>query len=187
MLKKVPVALVLILAALAGFIATRPSEFRITRSRTVAAPPDVVHAYVSDFTKWPEWSPWEKLDPGMRRELSGAPAGTGAEYHWSGNKEVGEGRMTITDSRPTQNVTIRLEFLKPWAATNTTQFDFAPSGTGTNVTWTMSGRKNFAAKAFCLFMDMDKMVGGDFERGLASLETATTTARRAAAGTTPAS
>ena len=178
MLKKVALALVLILVGLAVFVATRPAEFRIVRSRTVAAPPDVVHAYVNDLHKWPEWSPWEKLDAAMKREYSGAPAGPGAAYHWSGNDEVGEGRMTITDSRPPQSVTIRLEFLKPFAATNTTQFDLAPSGSGTNVTWAMTGHNNFMAKAFSAFMDMDKMVGADFEKGLAGLDTATASRRQ---------
>jgi hypothetical protein len=171
------VALVaLVLAGLALFIVRRPSEFRIARSRVLAAPPDVVHGYVNDFHKWPEWSPWEKRDLTMKKEHSGAPAGTGAVYFWSGNKDVGEGRMTITDSRAPQSVTIRLEFLKPWTATNTTQFDFAPSGSGTNVNWAMTGRHNFMGKAMCLFMNMDKMVGGDFEQGLANLDAATSAA-----------
>ena len=178
MLKKIAIVLVLIVLALAGYVATRPADFRIVRSRTVAASPDVVHAYVSDFHKWPEWSPWEKLDPAMKREYSGAPSGTGAAYHWSGNNDVGEGHMTITDSRPPQSVTIRLEFLKPFAATNTTQFDFAPSGSGTNVTWAMAGHNNFMAKAFSAVMDMDKMVGADFEKGLAALDTATAARRQ---------
>jgi hypothetical protein len=178
MFKKIAIVLVLILAGFAVFVATRPADFRIVRSRTVAAPPDVVHAYVNDFHKWPEWSPWEKLDPAMKRDYSGAPAGTGAAYHWSGNNDVGEGHMTITDSRPAQSVTIRLEFLKPFAATNTTQFDFAPSGSGTQVTWAMNGHNNFMAKAFSAFMDMDKMVGSDFEKGLAGLDAATATRRQ---------
>jgi polyketide cyclase/dehydrase/lipid transport protein len=178
MLKKIALVLLLIVVGLAVFVATRPAEFRIVRSRTVAAPPDVVHAYVNDLHKWPEWSPWEKLDPAMKREYSGAPAGPGAAYHWSGNDDVGEGRMTIMGSRPPQSVTIRLEFLKPFAATNTTQFDFAPSGSGTNVTWAMTGHNNFMAKAFSAFMDMDKMVGTDFEKGLAGLDTATASRRQ---------
>jgi hypothetical protein len=173
MFKKIAIVLAVVLVALAVFVATRPADFRIVRSRTVAAPPDVVHAYVNDFHKWSEWSPWEKLDPAMKREYSGAPAGTGAAYHWSGNSDVGEGHMTITDSRPAQSVTIRLEFLKPFAATNTTQFDFAPSGSGTNVTWAMNGHNNFLSKAFSAFMDMDKMIGADFEKGLAGLDAAT--------------
>jgi hypothetical protein len=180
MFKKIALALVLILAGLAAFIATRPADFAVTRSRVVAAAPPAVHAYVNDFHKWPEWSPWEKLDPAMKKEISGAPAGTGATYYWVGNSDVGEGRMTITDSRPPQSVTIKLEFMKPFAATNTTQFDFAPSGSGTNVTWTMTGKHNFVGKAFCLVMDMDKMVGTDFEKGLAALDTATAAAAKSA-------
>jgi len=180
MLKKIAIALLVALAALAGFIATRPSEFRIARSRTMAAPPEVVHAHVNDLHRWSEWSPWEKLDPGMKREFSGAAAGPGAAYFWSGNDDVGEGRMTITDSRPPRGITIRLEFIKPWKATNTTQFDFAPSGSGTDVTWAMTGRHNFMSKAACLFMDMDKMVGGDFEKGLAKLEAVAAAAAPAA-------
>ena len=178
MFKKIAIVLALILAGVAVFVATRPADFRIVRTRTVAAPPDAVHAYVNDFHKWREWSPWEKLDPAMKRDYSGAPAGTGAAYHWSGNDDVGEGHMTITDSRPAQSVTIRLEFLKPFAATNTTQFDFAPSGSGTQVTWAMNGHNNFMAKAFSAFMDMDKMVGSDFEKGLAGLDAATATRRQ---------
>jgi hypothetical protein len=178
MLKKIAIAVALILVALAAFVATRPADYRVVRTRTVAAPPEVVHGYVNDFHKWPEWSPWEKLDPAMKREFSGAPAGTGAEYHWSGNSDVGEGHMTITDSRPAQAVTIRLDFLKPFAATSTTQFDFAPSGSGTQVTWAMNGHNNFMAKAFSAFMDMDKMIGADFDKGLAGLDTATATRRQ---------
>jgi carbon monoxide dehydrogenase subunit G len=173
MLVQIGIAVVVILAALVAFIASRPSAFRIARSRVVAAPPDVVHAFVNDFHKWPAWSPWEKLDPSMNREHSGAAAGTGAVYGWSGNNKVGEGRMTITDSRPPASVTIRLEFIKPWTATNTAQFDFTPSGSGTNVTWSMSGHHNFMAKGFTLCMNMDKMVGSDFEKGLANLDEAT--------------
>lgn len=187
MLKTIIVVLVVILAVLAAFIAMRPSEFRITRSRTIAAPPDVAHAYVSDFNKWSVWSPWEKLDPAMKREISGTPAGPGATYHWVGNDKVGEGRMTITDSRPPQSITIRLEFIKPWTATNMTQFDFAPSGSGTSVTWAMTGQNNFMAKVMGLFMDMDELVGTDFEKGLANLDTATAAAAKEVPATTPAS
>ena len=173
MLLKIGLAVGVVVVGLAGYIASRPSEFRISRSRPVAAPPDVVHAFVNDFHKWREWSPWERLDPALTREYSGAEAGPGAVYSWTGSREVGQGRMTITDSRPPRSLTIRLEFIKPWTATNTTQFDFAPSGSGTTVTWTMSGSNNFMAKAFGLFMDMDTMVGSSFEKGLADLDTTT--------------
>ena len=179
MLIRIALVLLVLLAACVGFIASRPSEFRITRTRTLSAPPDVVYAYVDDFKRWPQWSPWEQLDPSMKRELSGAPAGVGAAYHWSGNSHAGEGRMTITDAQPNHRLTIRLEFIKPFAATNTAQFDFAPSGQGTEVTWAMTGRNNFMAKTFGLFMDMDKMVGTEFEKGLATLDAVTA---KAAAG-----
>jgi hypothetical protein len=185
-IKKVLLVLVLAVLAFAGLVATRPAEFRLTRSRTMPAPPAAVYGYLNDFHKWPEWSPWEKVDPSMKRELSGAPAGPGAVYYWVGNDKVGEGRMTITDSRPAQSVTIRLEFLKPFAATNTTQFDLAPEGGGTRVTWTMSGRNNFISKAVCLFMSMEKMVGPDFERGLANLDAATASAVPTAASASAA-
>jgi hypothetical protein len=180
MLKKIALGLVVLLAGFAVFVATRPGDFRVARTRALAAPPAVVHGYLSDFHKWPEWSPWEKLDPAMKRELSGASAGPGAVYYWSGNDKVGEGRMTILDSQPGKSVTIKLEFLKPFAATNKTQFDLTPTGTGTNVAWTMSGHNNFVSKLFCLFMDMDKMVGGDFDKGLAQLDSATAAAAKGA-------
>lgn len=177
MLIKIALVLFVLLAACAAFIASRPSEFRIARSRALSAPPDVVYTYVNDFKKWPEWSPWEKVDPSMKRELSGTPAGLGAVYYWSGNNRAGEGRMTITDARPGRSLTLRLEFIKPFAATNTAQFDFVPSGQGTAVTWAMTGRNNFMAKAFGVLMDMDKMVGTEFEKGLATLDSVTATAK----------
>jgi hypothetical protein len=168
---------------LAAYVATRPAEFRIARSRAVAAPPEVVHAYVNDFRKWPEWSSWEGKDPALKRSYSGAPAGQGAVYAWVGNKEVGEGRMTIVDSRPPTSVTIRLEFLKPFTATATAQFEIVPTGSGTGVTWAMTGRRGFMEKAFSAVMDMDKLIGGEFEKGLAALDNATTTAAKRAAVT----
>jgi uncharacterized protein YndB with AHSA1/START domain len=173
MLSTIALVLAAVVAGFLIFAATRPTDFRVVRARSLGAPPEVVHAYVNDFHKWPEWSPWEKLDPTMKKEFSGAPSGPGASYYWTGNDKVGEGRMTITDSRPPQSVTLRLEFLRPWKAVNTTQFDLAPSGSGTNVTWAMTGKNNFMAKAFGVFMPLDKLVGADFERGLASLDAVT--------------
>jgi uncharacterized protein YndB with AHSA1/START domain len=181
MLKKIALALLVIVGVLAAVVATRPAGFRIARSRTLAAPPEAVFPYLNDLHKFSEWSPWEKLDPNMKREISGAPTGAGATYYWKGNDQVGEGRMTITDSKAPRSVTMRLEFLKPFAATNTAQFDLAPSGSGTNVTWAMTGNNNFIGKAFALFVDMDKMVGSDFERGLSNLDTAAAAAKPAAA------
>lgn len=176
MLKKVLIALLGIIAALAVVIALQPSDFRISRSTTIAAPAAAVFEQVNDFHKWDGWSPWAKLDPNMKQSFEGARAGVGARYSWSGNDQVGEGRMTLTESRPSEIIRIKLEFLKPFAATNTAEFSFKADGNQTAVTWSMFGTNNFMAKAFGLFMNMDKLVGGDFEKGLAQLKTVAETA-----------
>ncbi len=170
MLKKILIGIAAIVAVFIVVVALQPAEFRVTRSATVSAPPPAVFAQVNDFHKWEAWSPWAKLDPAMKQTYEGAPAGTGAVYTWAGNSKVGEGRMTITESRPSDLVRIRLEFFKPFASTADTEFTFRPQGDQTAVTWSMSGKNNFIAKAFCLFMNMDKMVGGDFAKGLAQLK-----------------
>jgi hypothetical protein len=169
MLKKIAIAFAVLLAALVAVIASRPSSFHIERSASVAAPPAVVFPLLNDFHSWASWSPWEKLDPNMKREYSGAASGNGASYAWSGNDEVGSGAMHITESKAPQSVQIRLEFKKPFEATNTTLFELAPEAQGTKVTWNMDGPANFATKAMSLFMDMDQMIGKDFEQGLANL------------------
>ena len=170
MLKKILIALGLIIVVFIIIVATRPADFRVTRSATIAAPAEIVFAQVNDLHRWDAWSPWAKLDPAMKQTHEGAAAGTGAIYSWAGNKEVGEGRMTITGSHPSDLIRIKLEFLKPFAAVNTTEFTFKPEGNQTAVTWSMTGTNNFMAKAFCMFMNMDKMVGGDFEKGLAHMK-----------------
>jgi uncharacterized protein YndB with AHSA1/START domain len=170
MLKKVLIGIVVVIAGFLAVVAIQPAEFHITRSATIAAPPAAVFAQVNDFHLWQAWSPWEKIDPQMKRTYEGAPSGTGAVYGWAGNNDVGEGRMTLEESRPSELVRIRLDFLKPFAATNTAEFAFKPEGGGTSVTWSMEGKKNFVSKAFCMFMDMDKMLGGQFEKGLAQMK-----------------
>jgi hypothetical protein len=165
------VVIVLIIAIFCVVVAMQPTHYTVERSATINAPAPVVFAQVNDFHKWQAWSPWEKLDPNMKKEFSGAAAGNGAVYSWVGNNDVGEGRMTITDSRPSDLIKIKLEFVKPFTATNATDFTFTPQGNQTNVKWTMSGDNNFVAKAFSMFMNMDKMVGGDFEKGLAQMKT----------------
>lgn len=152
-------------------VAVQPSDFRIERSATMRAPAPAAFAQVNDFQNWQAWSPWEKVDPALKRQYEGPKAGTGAVYAWQGNNDVGEGRMTITESRPGELVRFKLEFFKPFAAVNDTLFTFKPSGEGTAVTWTMSGQNNFISKAMCLFIDMDRMVGGMFEQGLAQMKT----------------
>jgi hypothetical protein len=177
MVRKVLIGLGAVVVLFVIFVATRPATFHLERSITMAAPPEGAFAQVNDFHAWGAWSPWEKLDPQLKRAYSGAPSGTGSVYSWAGNAEVGEGRMTIEESDEPSLIVITLEFLKPWTATNTATFTFAPAPEGTKVTWAMDGRNNFMAKAFCLVMDMDKMVGGDFERGLAAMKAAAEAAR----------
>jgi len=147
-----------------------PKAFRIERSATIKAPASAVFAQVNDFQNWRAWSPWEKLDPALKRSYDGPVSGTGAKYAWIGNRKVGEGRMTIVESKPGELVRIKLEFFKPFAAVNDAQFSFKPAGDGTAVTWSMTGHNNFLSKAICLFVDMDKMVGGMFEQGLAQMK-----------------
>jgi len=169
MLKKILIALAVIVVVFVGVVAMQPSEFRVVRSATMSAPAPAVFAQVNDFHHWEAWSPWAKLDPAAKNSFEGPSAGIGAIFRWAGNKEVGEGSMTITESRPSDLIRIKLEFLKPFAATNSAEFTFKPEGNQTAVTWSMAGKNNFISKAICLFMNMDKMVGGKFEEGLAKM------------------
>lgn len=175
MIKKIILAvLALVVLAVAGFcvaVAMQPSDFKIVRTATISAPPEKVFEHVNDFKKWDAWSPWAKIDPSMKKELSGAPSGKGASYYWNGNDDVGEGRMTITESHPSSHVKIDLEFKKPMEQTNITEFTLKPEGDKTNVTWTMTGQNNFVGKAFWLALNVEKMVGADFEKGLTQLKT----------------
>jgi hypothetical protein len=163
-------AVIAIVIVLCVVIAMQPSEFTVTRSATFNASPDALFAEVNDFHKWPEWSPWEKLDPNLQRTYSGSNAGKGASYSWKGNDDVGEGAMTIADSRPSDAIKVDLEFIKPFAMKSEQNFTFKPDGDKTTMTWTMNGKHNFFTKAFGLVMNMDKLVGGDFEKGLANLK-----------------
>jgi hypothetical protein len=172
MLKKILIVVAIIIVALAVIVALQPPEFRIARSITISTSPPLVFAQVNDFHKWQAWNPWGKIDPAMKQAYEGAPAGTGSVYTWAGNNEVGEGRMTITESRPTDLIRVKLEFFKPFAATHTAEFTFKPDGNQTLVTWSMFGEKNFMAKAVHLVMNMDKMIGSQFEKGLADMKSA---------------
>lgn len=153
-----------------GYVALLPPDFRIERSATIAAPPEIVFGQVNDFHKWEHWSPWAKLDPQARNTFEGPSAGKGAKFKWSGNDEVGEGQMTILDSVPHEKITIQLAFIKPFEDTSTTEFTFKPNGEQTVVTWSMFGKQKFIGKLICLFMNMDKMLGGNFDQGLASIK-----------------
>ena len=161
---------VVLVGAFILIVALRPAHFRVERSATMRAPAMAPFEQVHDFHNWRAWSPWEKLDPALKRTYEGPQAGTGAIYAWQGNKDVGEGRMTIVESKPGELVRIRLEFFKPFAATNVTEFRFKPQGEATAVTWSMSGDNNFFAKAMGLFINMDRMIGGMFDQGLAQMK-----------------
>lgn len=170
MLKKIAIGLGLVLLVFVVVVALQPGTFRIERSQRIEAPAYVVFNILNNFKRWSAWSPWEKLDPNMQKKHAGAEFGTGAIYAWTGNDQVGQGRMTITQSEPEKKIAIKLEFIKPWEATNTTLFTLVPDGKGVKVSWAMEGTNNFMAKAASLFMDMDELVGKDFERGLTALK-----------------
>jgi len=177
MLKKILVALLALVILFLVVVATRPAGYRVTRSATIAAPPPAVFAQVNDFHKWEAWNPWGKIDPAMKITYDGPAAGKGAGYAWVGNKEVGAGRMTIMESQPNDLILINLEFFKPMAGVALTEFTFKPEGNQTVVTWTMTGKNNFIGKAMCLFMNMDKMIGGQFEKGLAAMKASVETGK----------
>jgi hypothetical protein len=158
------VATVLVLAS------TKPDSFKVQRSARIYAPPEKIVAALSDFHGWESWSPWERLDPDMKRDYSGPAKGKGAVYAWKGNSKVGEGRMEITEVAPAR-VDINLDFLKPFPASNKVNFTLQPKGEGTDVIWSMVGQVPFVAKIFHVFVDMDRMVGQQFETGLANLKT----------------
>jgi hypothetical protein len=170
MLKKVLVGLSVVAAGAVAVVARRPSEYRVSRSTTIAASPAVLFPYVDDLVKFNTWNPWLKLDPTAHVTYYGAPAGQSASMAWSGDKNVGQGRMTITDSQPNERIRIRLDFVKPFASTAHAEFLFMPQDGRTAVTWSMWGESSMMAKAMGLVMDMDAMIGGQFEKGLADLK-----------------
>jgi hypothetical protein len=164
------IAIAVLIVVFIVIVATRPSNFRVTRSATIPARAELVFAQVNDLHKFQDWSPWAKIDPACKLTYDGPPAGTGASFAWTGNNQVGEGRMTVIESRPGELVRFKLEFLRPFKATNTAEFTFKSSGNQTEVTWSMFGKNNFMSKAFGLFVNCDKMVSGDFEKGLAQMK-----------------
>jgi uncharacterized protein YndB with AHSA1/START domain len=163
------IALVLLLLFIIA--ARRPDEFAVRRTADIRAPADKVFGLINDFRQWPKWSPWEKLDPNLQRRLSGAEAGRGSVYEWQGDKRVGAGRMEILDSVPHSRIDIKLSFLKPFRAENRTRFTITPVEGASRVLWEMTGTNNFMFKLMGLVMNMDKMVGTDFEKGLAAIKT----------------
>jgi hypothetical protein len=170
-MKTVLLVVAVLIGGFAAFVATRPEAYHVERSIDLKSPPEVAFATVSDFKAFPQWSPWQKRDPAMKTTLSSPSSGAGASYAWEGNKEVGKGKMTMVESAAPNRIKIRLEFQEPFASTADTGFDIKsnPAG-GSTVTWWMDGKNNFMGKAFAVFMDMDKMIGKDYEEGLANLK-----------------
>lgn len=171
MFKKISIILAVCVIGLLAYAATKPDTFRVQRAINIKASPDKVFPLIDDFRHQASWSPWEKKDPAMKKTLSGAASGKGAVYAWNGNSEVGTGRIEITDSTPTSKVTMKLDMLKPFEGHNIVEFTVDAAGDSTRVTWAMHGPQPYIAKLMSVFMDCDKMVGKDFEAGLASLKT----------------
>jgi uncharacterized protein YndB with AHSA1/START domain len=170
MLKIIGIPFAVLIAGVVIFAAMKPDTFEVRRTASIAAPPDKIFPLINEFDRWSAWSPWEKKDPAMKRTRSGTDSGKGAVYAWDGNGDVGKGRMEITDVAPPSKVTIKLDFEKPLEAHNVVDFMLSPKGDTTDVTWTMRGPAPFFSKVMQVFVDMDNMVGRDFEAGLANLK-----------------
>jgi hypothetical protein len=172
MLKTLLLVVALAVAGVLVAAAMRPDTFSVQRSAAIAAPPEAIYPLIADFKRWEAWSPWERKDPAMKRSYGSRTEGAGATYAWEGNREVGQGSMQITQAQAPSKVVMDLDFVAPFAAHNVVDFALAPGGQTTQVTWTMRGPVPYLAKILHLFIDMDKMVGKDFEAGLASLKQA---------------
>lgn len=171
MIKTILIVVAVLIAGVLIYASMQPDSFRVQRSAVMNAAPDHIFAILNDFRRSPEWSPYEKKDPAMQRRLSGSEAGKGAVYEFEGNKEVGAGRIEILDTQAPQKLVMRLDMYKPFKGSNMVEYTLVPRGSGTEVTWALHGPMPFLSKVMCVFFDMDKMVGGDFENGLAALKT----------------
>lgn len=171
MVKKISLILIVLIAGVLIYAATKPDTFRVERAASINAPPEKIFALIDDFHRWDAWSPWENKDPAMKRAFGAVTRGKGAVYQWDGNNEVGTGRMEITEWFPPSQVVIQLDFVKPFEAHNMVQFTLESYGDATTVTWAMQGHTPYFAKVIHVFMDMDSMVGGNFETGLTNLKT----------------
>lgn len=172
MLKIIAIFVAVLIAGVLIFATTKPDTFRVQRATSIKAPPEKVFALINDFNRWGAWSPWEKKDPAMKRTFGATTSGKGATYAWEGNRDVGQGRMEIAESIPASKVALKLDFLKPFEAHNTVEFTLDSKGDTTNVTWVMQGPTPYFAKIIHVFINMDRMVGNDFEAGLANLKSA---------------
>ncbi|WP_263367000.1 SRPBCC family protein [Edaphobacter bradus] len=171
-MKTILVVILVLVVTILLYAATRPGTLVVQRSITIQATPEKIYPMINDFHQWQVWSPWQKLDPAMQVSFSGPDRGKGAVYTWEGNKKVGQGRMEITDSAPSNHVTIKLDFIKPFEGHNVTEFTLEPEGDTTSVKWMMQGKNNYLAKLMGVFFNMDKAIGKDFETGLNNLKAA---------------
>jgi len=172
MFKKILIVLAVIVAGVLGLASTKPDTFSVQRSASIKAPPDKIFPLVADFHRWADWSPWEHLDPAMKRSHSGPASGPGAVYSWDGNKDVGAGRMEVLSAQAPGKLAIKLDFIRPFEGHNITDFSFVPQGDSTLVTWVMTGPTPFVSKLMQVFFSMDKLIGKDFEAGLAKMKAA---------------
>ena len=172
MFRKVAIVVGVLIAGVLGFAMTKPDSIHVQRTTKIKAPPDKIFPLINDFHSWSSWSPWEKVDPAMKRTHSGTASGKGAVYEWDGNSQVGKGRMEITDASAPSKVTIKLDFLKPIEGHNTAEFTLEPEGDSTNVTWAMRGPTPFLSKVMQVFISMDSMLGKEFDTGLANMKSA---------------
>lgn len=170
MLKKILIGLIATFGSLLALVVLQPSEYRVTRKLTMAAPAPEIFAQINDFHRWEAWSPWAKRDPAAKATFDGPSEGKGAIFSWSGNSQVGEGKMTLTESRPSDLIRTRTDFVKPFVGTSFTEFTLVPEGNGTTVTWMLFGQNDFIGKAMCLVVSMDKVLGGEMEKGLAGIK-----------------
>ena len=170
MLKKILIALAAIIAIFLIVVALQPAEFHVERTAAMAAPAATVFDQVNDFHKWDAWSPWAKLDPNAKITFEGPPSGTGTIMTWAGNNQVGEGKMTLTESKPNELVKINVDIVKPMEGSSATEFAFKPEGDQIAVTWSMSGHHNFLGKAMCLVMNGKKMMSDIMDKGLANMK-----------------
>jgi Polyketide cyclase / dehydrase and lipid transport len=169
--KIITIIIVVLIAGVLIFAATKPNTFRVQRSVIINAQPKRIFAFINDFHKWDVWSPYEKLDPAMKRTYSGSKSGKGSIYEWKGNMKAGQGRMEIVNAIQPSVVTIKLDFMKPMAGHNTSEFTLEPKWDSTKVTWTMYGPYSYFHKIMSVFFNMDKMIGNAFETGLNNLKT----------------
>ena len=172
MLKKIFLALVVVVVAVLAYAATRPDTLRVERRTSIKAPPEKIYVLIEDFHRWEAWSPWEKVDPGMKRTYSGAEKGLGAIYAWQGDSNVGSGRMEVVEAASPSRVVIKLDFIEPFEGHNTAEFTLNPAGDSTQVTWMMYGPNTYLGKLMSVLFDFDTMIGEQFESGLAQMKSA---------------